>query len=118
MNFFSSLFARILSFPKSLYVSIRLCGFRLGFKVPVRIHYSTKLGALTGRILLIGENKCLLYIARKSDFPYDHKSSYGTLSVEGTILLHGHAYFGAGSKVFVLKEVYWNLGIMWWRQPK
>ena len=73
MNFFSSLFARILSFPKSLYVSIRLCGFRLGFKVPVRIHYSTKLGALTGRILLIGENKCLLYIARKSDFPYDHK---------------------------------------------
>lgn len=110
MNFFSSLFARILSFPKSLYVSIRLCGFRLGFKVPVRIHYSTKLGALTGRILLIGENKCLLYIARKSDFPYDHKSSYGTLSVEGTILLHGHAYFGAGSKVFVLKDGILELG--------
>lgn len=105
-----SFFTKILNLPKSLYVSIRLCGFKLGCKVPVRVHYTTKLGALTGRILLMNDNKCLLYIKNESDFPFDNKSSYGTLTVEGTIKLYGRSFFGAGSKVFVMKDGVLELG--------
>lgn len=105
-----SLFTKILSLPKSLYVSIRLCGFKKGCKVPVRIHYTTKLGDLTGKVLLTDGDKCLLYIQGKSDFPFDNKSSYSTLSVEGTVLLHGRSCFGPGSKVFVMKDGILELG--------
>ena len=42
---------KILSVPKSLYVSIRLCGFKKGLKLPVYVRYNTVLRNLSGRVM-------------------------------------------------------------------
>lgn len=41
----------ILSIPKSLYVSIKLCGFKKGIKLPVLVRYNTVLRDISGQVI-------------------------------------------------------------------
>ena len=50
----------ILSIPKSLYVSIKLCGLKKGIKLPVLVRYNTVLRDISGQVVtpVRGGNTC------------------------------------------------------------
>ena len=56
------LLQKILSIPKSLYVSTKLCGFKKGIKLPVLVRYNTILRDISGRVIVParGGNTCWL----------------------------------------------------------
>lgn len=41
----------ILSIPKSLYVSIKMCGFKKGIKLPILVRYNTVLRDISGQVI-------------------------------------------------------------------
>lgn len=45
------LLEKLLSVPKSLYVSIKLCGLTKGIKLPIFVRYNTVLRDISGRVI-------------------------------------------------------------------
>lgn len=48
-------FDKLLSIPKSFYVSLRLCGLKRAFELPILVRFNCKLAKLNGRVSGGGE---------------------------------------------------------------
>lgn len=98
---------KILSFPKSLYVSMRLFPFRDALKLPILCSYNVKCLSLKGKIVAMGGVKpYMLHIGFGAVGVFDKKYSRSILQIEGTIYLEdsGKYHLGHGSKLCVGKS--------------
>lgn len=91
----------ILSLPKSLWVSFRLCSFREALRLPVRCRYNVSCRSLKGRVLL--DEGSVMYFGFGDVGIFDRHYSRSILQVDGTIHLDGTGRyrFGHGSRLCV-----------------
>lgn len=95
---------KLLSLPKSLYVSLRLFPFREALKLPVLCRYNVKCLSLKGKMTTVGGVKPLMvHIGFGSVGVFDKKYSRSILEINGTIHLEGFGKysFGHGSRLCV-----------------
>lgn len=90
---------KILSIPKSFYVSLRLCGYRSAFHLPVLVRYNTVIQSITGGVNLCKHNRLSLGFSDVSVF--DAKYERAILDIKGVINIKGNASFGIGSRLSV-----------------
>ena len=95
---------KLLSLPKSLYVSFRLFSFKDALKLPVVVRYNTRLLSLNGKIKVMGGVKrAMLSVGFNNVGLYDKKYQRSMLQIDGTIVLHGECKvsFGHGSRISI-----------------
>lgn len=99
-------FDKLLSIPKSLYVSLRLCGLKRAFKLPILVRFNCKLMKLSGRVT--GEGKLDIGFGNVGIFDKCYQRSI--LEISGLIVMNGYAHFGPGCRFVVGKDGNLTLG--------
>lgn len=94
---------RLLSIPKSFYVSWRLTDFKTALKLPVRVKYNSILASLKGKLRIMDTplSGGLLYIGFYSSGISDKRYSRALLEIDGEIIIDGLVQFGQGTKLIV-----------------
>ena len=94
---------KILSLPKSLYVSMRLFPLREALKLPVLCRYNVKCLSLKGIIVSVKVRPFMFKVGFGDVGVYDKKYSRSILQIDGTIHLEGSGKysFGHGSRLCV-----------------
>lgn len=93
---------RLLSLPKSFYVSARLTGWKTACRLPISVRYNCKLADLSGRVVF--PNKVqpnMLMIGFGDVGVFDKRYSRSILEIKGTIVVRGKANFGHGAKISI-----------------
>lgn len=99
-----NLIEKILSIPKSFYVSIRLFPLRQAVKLPVLVRYNTKIISLKGKIILTDKviKRGLLQIGFGNVGLYDNKYQRAILEIDGILSMGGgKIHFGRSSKIII-----------------
>ena len=99
-------FVKLLSIPKSLYVSIRLCGFKNVFDLPILVRYNCKLMSLSGSAL--GNGK--LDIGFGDVGIFDNSYQRCVLQIKSKIVMNGYSHFGPASKIVVGDDAILTIG--------
>ena len=92
-----SRFVKLLSIPKSIYVSVKLLGWggvKYALKLPIFVRYNCVLNCLDGKVIGI----------------FDKKYSRTILEIAGLIELEGPVCFGQGTRLSVGKTGTLSLG--------
>ena len=99
------LIVKLLSIPKSFYVSWRLAGFKKAFSLPVWVRYNTVLNALGGVVRFGNDSATFasLSIGFASSGISDKKNSRSLLEINkgGVVTVSGKVTFGHGTKLIV-----------------
>lgn len=99
------LFVKVISIPKSFYVSWRLAGLKNAFKLPVMVRFNTVLNALGGRIVFMHQpvKIATLSVGFASSGISDKGRSRSILEIQegGVVELCGKVSFGHGAKLIV-----------------
>lgn len=104
-------FEKILSIPKSLWVSLHYFPLVDAIKLPIMVRYNTKLLRMRGKVVLLGGIKRnSLSVGFGSVGIFDKTYERTVWEVNGTIELHGKAVFGHGSRICVGKEGVLSIG--------
>lgn len=91
---------KILSIPKSFYVSLKLCGIKNAFKMPIKVRYNTQICSLRGKVIL-KKKQSRLSLGFTEISIFDKKMERCILDVKGDIILNGSASFGVGARISV-----------------
>lgn len=97
---------KILSIPKSLYVSWKFFPLPQAIRIPILVRYNTKLVDLRGTVKINsgGVKTALLTIGFGSVGFVDNKYERSVIQLGGTLILNGKVNFGTGSKLCVTKN--------------
>lgn len=99
-----SRFIKLLSIPKSVYVSGKLCGWRNALKMPVFVRYNCVLNSLKGAVSAkCGYRSRMLSIGFSCSGIDDKIFSRAVLEIDGCIELSGCVTFCSGCKISVAK---------------
>ena len=102
---FSQLFERILSIPKSLYVSLHYFSIKEAFKLPIMVRYNCKLIKIGGCINIVnGVKTGILSVGFHSVGIFDKRYERCSIQIEGCMNLSGKANFGQGSRICIGKD--------------
>ena len=105
---------RILSIPKSLYCSFRLCPrWHDAIKMPVMVRYNTVVKSLKGKIdysQLGGAKTGVLHIGFGNIGIFDKRYSRTIIEINGTVKLGGKVVFGQGAKLSIGKAGVLSIG--------
>ena len=85
-------FTKLVSIPKSLYVSIRLCGLSRGILLPILVRYNTKLVDLNGK--LEGNGKLDFGFGGIGIFDNKHERCILEIKGGGTVVVKGYSHWG------------------------
>lgn len=100
-----------LSFPKSLYVCLRLLPYRQALRMPIKVRYNVKLHSLRGRIILPErQRKAMIQIGFQYVGTHDVTYRRTVLEIDGTIEFRGNAYIGSGTQLSVAKDAVLTAG--------
>lgn len=99
-------FDKLISIPKSFYVSLRLCGLKRAFKLPILVRFNCKLIRLNGKA--IGGGKIDIGFGNIGIFDKCYQRSI--LEIKGKIVINGYAHFGPGCRFVVGKDGTLTLG--------
>lgn len=92
-------FEKILSLPKSLYVSIKLCGFNKGIKLPVLVRYNTVLRDLSGQVEAPSGGVRIGFDSGEGTA--DYRFIRSVLEISGTIKVKKSLQLGIGTRLCV-----------------
>ncbi len=99
---------KILSIPKSLYVSYRLCPNVSFWKLPVLVRWNCR---VKGRgLIIVNGGGGRMSIGFGSVGIYDKRFSPSILELYGKIIIDGKAYFGHGARISVGKDAVFQIG--------
>lgn len=103
---------KILSIPKSFWVSMHFFTFKDAIKLPVLVRYNTKIQSLRGTIIINsgGVKTAMLRIGFGEVGIYDKKYSRTILTLKGTVVLNGKVNLGHGSVLSVQKDAVVTFG--------
>lgn len=98
-----SKFVKLISIPKSFYVSARLMGFRHAFKLPIMVRFNCVLNSLKGKVIAedVAIQRNLLSIGFSSTGIFDKTYSRSILEISGKLVIKGEVYFGQGTKICI-----------------
>lgn len=98
-----SKFVKLISIPKSFYVSARLVGFKHAFKLPVMVRFNCALNSLKGRVIVKDTplKRNLLSIGFSSTGIFDKRYSRSVLEISGNLVVKGMVSFGQGTKMSI-----------------
>lgn len=107
-----SRFVKLLSIPKSIYVSGKLLGWKYALKLPIFVRYNSVLNCLDGNVIVKNTpiKKNLLSIGFSSTGIFDKRYSRTILEIAGLIELEGPVCFGQGTRLSVGKTGTLSLG--------
>lgn len=101
----SKLWERLLSMPKSFYVSAKLCGVKAAFYLPVQVRYNCVIRSLKGKAVIdfniAGAKTALLNIGFIDVGIYDKRYSRPIIEIDGIIKINGVVKLGVGSRISV-----------------
>lgn len=100
---------KFLSFPKSIYVNLRLFPIKDALKLPILCRYNVKCLSLKGKIIVEGGVKpCMLHVGFGRVGIFDKDYSRSILQIDGTIHLEGlgRYYMGHGCRICVMKNAH------------
>lgn len=100
---------RILSIPKSFYVSWRLTSFQEAFRLPIQVRYNCVLKDLHGKVTGTTKN-WKLRIGFEEVGVLDKSRQCCVLLVRGEIRVNGKARLGMGSKMIIADGALLELG--------
>lgn len=102
----STLYEKVLSVPKSLWVSMHYFPLRQAVKLPIIVRYNAKLLEIKGKVLVNrgGVKTGMLSIGFGQVGIFDKRYERSILQISGTIVLNGKAILGHGSRLCVGKE--------------
>lgn len=100
---------KILSIPKSFYVSWRLMSFRDAFKLPILVRYNTKLRSLKGRVIKTDRNASM-QIGFGTVGIYDETYERCILQIDGILRMGEKIFFGRSSRISVAKNAILEIG--------
>ena len=95
------LLQKILSIPKSLYVSIKLCGLKKGIKLPVLVRYNTVLRDISGQVITPVRGGVIRVGFNSGEGTADGKYLRCVLEVSGTIIVEDSLDLGVGTRLCV-----------------
>lgn len=106
------IFEKILSIPKSLYVSIRLFPLRDALKLPCLVRYNTKILDLKGQIKVINGivKPFMFHFGFGSVGAFDKRYERSILQIGGILEIEGKATFGHGCRICVTKNTIVHIG--------
>ena len=87
----------ILSIPKSLYVSFKLCPFRQAFRLPIVVRFNTKIIECKGTAVLNGGGRISIGFGQISEF--DKKFERSIIKLNGQLMVETPCWFGQGSRI-------------------
>ena len=96
---------KLLSVPKSFWVSVHFFGFRDALKLPMLVRYNCRLVHLSGSIKVkSGKTRFgMFHFGFGNVGIFDMKYERAILDIQGRVELSGSAYFGNGSRLCVEK---------------
>lgn len=104
-------FEKIISIPKSLYVSFRLFPFQNAWRMPILVRYNCKLQSLHGIININGGVKtAILQIGFGHVGVFDKTYERSIIEINGRIELKGETHFGHGSRICVTRNGILRIG--------
>lgn len=93
---------RLLSIPKSFYVSGKLTGWKNAYKLPICVRFNSLLKDLTGEVLIESEIQSKMLLIGFGEIGiFDKRYSRTILEIKGKMILHGKAFFGHGAKISI-----------------
>lgn len=102
---------KILSIPKSIYVSLRLFPLREAIKVPCLVRYNTKLLCLKGLInVKSGVKPFMFKVGFGGVGIFDKRYERAVLQIHGIIEIEGRVYLGQGCRICVVKDATVHFG--------
>lgn len=109
---FSQLFERVLSIPKSLFVSLHYFPLKEALKLPIMVRYNCQLIKLRGCIKIVngGVKTGLLSLGFHTVGIFDKKYERCSIQMEGCIKLYGKASLGQGCRICIGKEGCLSIG--------
>jgi len=98
---------KIISIPKSIYVSYKLTGIKHCFKLPIFIRYNVVLKSLKGCVLFDGciPKFGMFQFGFNNINVLDKKYQRSILEIDGLIRLKGKCFFGHGARLCVGGEL-------------
>lgn len=108
----TEIFEKILSLPKSLYVSLRFFPLKEALGLPVLVRYNCKLLSLKGGVVIKsgGVRTAMFKIGFGHVGIFDKKYQRSILQIDGTIELKGKCVLGHGSRLCVAKDAVVSFG--------
>ena len=99
-------FVKLLSIPKSFYVSGKLVGWKYAYKLPVMVRYNSVLNNLSGKVIIkdVPIKSRMLYIGFSSTGILDKKYCRSILEIRGTMIIEGTTTVGQGTKISIAKS--------------
>ena len=107
-----SRFVRLISIPKSFYVSGKLVGWRQAFHLPIMVRYNCVLNDLSGHVDF-GDSPIrygMLYIGFSSTGIFDPRYSRSIIELSGVLKVKGKGMFGQGSRISIAKTGVMTIG--------
>lgn len=99
---------KILSVPKSLYVSIKLCGLKNGIRLPIFVRYNTVLRDISGHVITPAAGGIFCVGFGSGEGTADVKYVRSVLEVSGTIIVEDYLRLGAGTRLCVSGTLHVN----------
>lgn len=99
----NSFLEKLLSLPKSIYVSYRLVGKRFCWRVPILVRYNVLVKSLKGRIVFENENPTFgqIRIGFNDINILDKKYQRTIIEISGLVHIMGRAFWGHGARLSV-----------------
>lgn len=105
------LIEKILSLPKSIYVSMKFFPFSQALRIPILVRYNTKLTSLSGTVKFnSGGRTAMLTIGFGQVGIVDKKYERSIIQIGGKLILNGKVSLGTGSKLCVTKTGILTIG--------
>ena len=96
---------KIISLPKSLYVSFRLTGIRNCFRLPILVRYNVVLKSLKGKVIFDGCNpkRGILQVGFNNINVLDKKYQRSIMEIDGKVYIKGFCFWGHGARISIGK---------------
>ena len=101
----------LLSYPKSLYVCLRLLPLHQALRLPIKVRHNVKLQSLKGRVILPDNyHKAMIQFGFQYVGTHDYVDNRCVLEIDGTLEFEGQASFGSGCQLCVGSAGHLKLG--------
>lgn len=87
----------LLSIPKSLYVSLKLCSFKQAMHLPIVVRYNTKILGVNGSASILGGDRIRIGFGQISEF--DKKYERSIIRFNGKLVVNTPCWFGQGCRI-------------------
>lgn len=103
---------KIISIPKSFWVSAHFFSLKEAIKLPILVRYNTKVQSLKGKVKINsgGVKTAMLKIGFGGVGIYDKKYSRTIITIKGTVVLNGKVNLGHGSVLSVQENAVVTFG--------